>query len=260
MRRRDKYSVGAYTIHEETGARVHVVDVNVAVLGDQVEAVELGRRLHGDGKVVLSLGRKEDLDGLLGVGLVAGGGLTDLDYVQLAALGSAHGKAEQRAGLLVALEPELGEAGRVALDRLRDLALQRVELHAARHAILLRQNADEQQPLHRVVRSVVDDLTALQGGVTVEHLDRLRVALHAPVVDGQLGHDADRVHRDPLPEDAVLRHQVGLHLGLHFDVEDLKCFARFRTKNFFKFFNILKILLCFVLRCFVSTLKFIKFS
>lgn len=89
-------------------------------------------------------------------------------------------------------------------------------------AAYLRRNPNEQQPLLFGVRAVVDDLTARQAGVPVEDLDRLRVALHAPVVDGAVRHQGNRVERDPLPEGHVVRHGVCLHLALHLNVENLQ--------------------------------------
>lgn len=83
-------------------------------------------------------------------------------------------------------------------------------------------NADEQQPLLFGVSAVVDDLAARQAGVTVEDFDWLRVALHAPVVDGVVCDQGDRVERDPLPEGHVVSHGVSLHLALHLDVENLQ--------------------------------------
>lgn len=59
----------------------------------------------------------------------------------------------------------------------------------------------------------------------VEHFDWLRVALHAPVVDGVVGHQGYGVEGDPLPESDVVGHGVGLHLALHLDVKDLKGFG-----------------------------------
>ena len=37
-----------------------------------------------------------------------------------------------------------------------------------------------------------------------------------------LRHQGDHVLRYPLPEDDIVRHSVGLHLGLHLNVEDLQ--------------------------------------
>ena len=46
-------------------------------------------------------------------------------------------------------------------------------------------------PVLGSVASVVDDLASDQAGVAVEDLHRLRVALHAPVVDAGLRHESD---------------------------------------------------------------------
>ena len=67
-------------------------------------------------------------------------------------------------------------------------------------------------------------LAASETGVPVKDLLRRRVTLHAPVKDRGLGHQSDGVQRDPLPEDDVVGHYVGLHLGLHLDVENLQGF------------------------------------
>ena len=96
--RSHKNDVGTDAVREDTGGRLDVVEVDVAVLGDEVEDVVLGRRLHGDWKVVR---REGDVDGFLGEGLVAGARLADLDHVQLAARGRAHGKAEDGRVLLL---------------------------------------------------------------------------------------------------------------------------------------------------------------
>lgn len=81
---------------------------------------------------------------------------------------------------------------------------------------------DQQQPLLLLVGSVVDDLTSCQTGVPVEHFGRLGIPLHAPVIDGRVRHQGNRVYRYPLPEHDLLRHGVGLHLTLHLNVEDLQ--------------------------------------
>jgi len=46
-------------------------------------------------------------------------------------------------------------------------------------------------PVLGSVASVVDDLASDQAGVAVEDLHRLRVALHAPVVDAGLRHEGN---------------------------------------------------------------------
>lgn len=58
--------------------------------------------------------------------------------------------------------------------------------------------------------------------MTVEDFDRLRVALHAPVVDGVVRNQGHCVERDPLPESHVVGHGMSLHLALHLDVENLQ--------------------------------------
>ena len=80
--------------------------------------------------------------------------------------------------MLVSGHLELREGGGVTFDGLTDLALDRVELHGADDAVLLRADADEEEPLERGVCAVVDDLTSGQARVTIEHLQRLRIACH----------------------------------------------------------------------------------
>ena len=46
------------------------------------------------------------------------------------------------------------------------------------------------------------------------------------MVDSRLGHQGDHVLGDPLPEDHVVDHRVGFHLGLHLNVEDLESLLR----------------------------------
>lgn len=58
--------------------------------------------------------------------------------------------------------------------------------------------------------------------MAVEDFDWLRVALHAPVVDGVVRDQGYCVERDPLPEGHVVSHGVSLHLALHLDVENLQ--------------------------------------
>lgn len=88
--------------------------------------------------------------------------------------------------------------------------------------VYLCRNADEQQPLLFGVCAVVDDLTAGQAGVAVKDFDGLGVTLHAPMVDGVVGHQGNGVERDPLPEGHIVRHGVSLHLALHLNVENLQ--------------------------------------
>ena len=86
--------------------------------------------------------------------------------------------------------------------------------------------------MHVVVGAVVDDYAALEVGVTVEDFDWLAVAVDAPVEDGGFGDDADRVHGDPFPEDALFGQVVGLHFALELDVEDLEGARGFECDHF----------------------------
>lgn len=65
----------------------------------------------------------------------------------------------------------------------------------------------------------------------VEHFNRLRVAFHAPVVDGVVGYECYSVEGDPLPERHVVGHGVRLHLALHFNVENLEGFRGWKSEN-----------------------------
>ena len=60
--------------------------------------------------------------------------------------------------LLISFHLELYESSRVALDGLADVPLDAVELHGPHHPVLLGRDADQQQPVLRRVRPVVDYL------------------------------------------------------------------------------------------------------
>lgn len=68
--------------------------------------------------------------------------------------------------------------------------------------------------------------------MSLKHLDGLRVAFHGPMVHRCLGHQGQRVQRDPLPEDHILSHCVSLHLALHLNVKDLQSFLRLECDHF----------------------------
>ena len=63
---------------------------------------------------------------------------------------------------------------------------------------------------------------APRGGGGRAHLDGRVGAVEVPVEDGRLGDDAERLLAEPLPEDDLLVHQVGLELLLCRDVEHLE--------------------------------------
>ena len=58
--------------------------------------------------------------------------------------------------------------------------------------------------------------------MSVKDLCRLGVSFHGPVVHRGLCHQGYHVLRDPLPEYDIICHCVGLHLGLHLNIEDLQ--------------------------------------
>jgi len=101
VRRCDEDSVSADAVHEDTCACLNIVNVDVAVFGDQIEDVVFGGGLHGDGEVVLGLGWERDVDCFLDEGRVAGVGLADFDHVEFATLGCANGETENCGRLLV---------------------------------------------------------------------------------------------------------------------------------------------------------------
>ena len=54
---------------------------------------------------------------------------------------------------------------------------------------------------------------------------------HGPMVAGSVCDQTNDVDRNPLPEDDLFSHGVGLHLVLHLNVEDLQCFPRWTQHN-----------------------------
>lgn len=58
----------------------------------------------------------------------------------------------------------------MSFDGLAHFTLDRVQLHVPGHSVLLGGNANQEQPLTVLVRTIVDDLTTSETGVTIEHL------------------------------------------------------------------------------------------
>ncbi len=152
-----------------------------AKLGDEVDDAVLLRNLHRDGEVVGRLGREENVDGLLREGGV-GRLVADLNDMELGTSASADSEAEELAGAAGAVQLELGEGSSVALDGLRDTALDRVELHGALDLERVRaglarggvgRDTNEDEPLAIGGHAVVDDLVAVEGGVAVKDLEAL---------------------------------------------------------------------------------------
>lgn len=68
--------------------------------------------------------------------------------------------------------------------------------------------------------------------MTIKDFLRRRIAFHAPMIDGSFGDQSDGIERNPLPENDIVRHHVGFHLGFHFNVENLKRFLSFQRNHF----------------------------
>lgn len=65
--------------------------------------------------------------------------------------------------------------------------------------------------------------------MSVKDFDGLWVSFHTPVIDRIVCHKRYGIERDPLPKCNILSHGVGLHLALHFNVENLKGFCRWNS-------------------------------
>ena len=244
---RDEDGLAGDAIHEQARARLQIVEMDEAVLGDEVdEAVSL-RDLHGDREVVDGLVGEVDLDGLLGVD-GQGRLVVDLDDVQLRPRGGADGKGEEFGVVGGAFESDGAKGGGVALDRLTDPTLPRIQLHGPGHSALLGRDADDDHPFLVIAGAIIDDLTTLHldveryvrtgqtdGGPSasptylkirapIKDLDGggLTGIEDVPVIDGVLGHEAQGGLVEPLPKDDVFAHGMRLELLLLVEVEDLE--------------------------------------
>lgn len=133
----DKNGIGTDTIHVDAGAGLNVIEMNVAILGNKINNVVLGRHLHGYGKVALSFGGKEDINLFLCVGLISSCRRADFDDMQLATSGGSYGKAEQIRQFGISLGFELGKRSRVSFNWLTNFTVDRVQLHCTSDAITL---------------------------------------------------------------------------------------------------------------------------
>ena len=88
--------------------------------------------------------------------------------------------------------------------------------------LYLSSDSDQKKPLETMICPVVDDLTSSQRLMPVKHFDWLRISFHRPVIDCCLCHNSNGVNINPFPKQDVISHCMSLHLGLHFDVKDLK--------------------------------------
>lgn len=209
-REENRVARDAVAIDERAGADVK--EVHVAELSEHVEDAVLLRNLSGDREVGGGLWREDEVGRLL-LELRAGA-LLDLENVDLGSGGGAHGEREERRRLRRAFGNERRERARVTLDRLRHLALGRVELHVAGDAALLLRDADQAEPLQRVVGAVVDDLARREIGMSIKYLDGLAGAIGSPVENGVVRDERERRRVHPLPEHNRLGHRRLLHLSL----------------------------------------------
>lgn len=262
VRARHEHGLAGDAVHVDARSRLEVVEVDEAVLGDEVDDAVALRDLHRDGEVVGGLGREEDVDGLLGVDGVRRL-VVDLDDVELSVeefalksqrlpevprsqsragetnLGAGSGpdcKGEELRIGRTTVQPQLGKARGVALDGLGNSPLARVELHRALDLEAggvggVGADADKDIPLVVGGDAVVDNLVPGEGRVTLEDLDGRVLgdgvggrggSVGDPVVDGGVGDDAEGGVGDPGPEDDVAVHEVRLDLLLELNVEDLE--------------------------------------
>lgn len=84
-------------------------------------------------------------------------------------------------------------------------------------------NADEEEPGLLGIGAIIDDLAAAAGGIALERLARMAIALHRAVIDRDLCHEGQSDERYPFPEHDVLRHRERLNLRLHLNVKHLQC-------------------------------------
>ena len=91
----------------------------------------------------MGFGREENVNSFLDERLISRRRRSNFDDVKFTALSRSNGEAEEGRVSGVALHAELDEGGRVALDGLAHLALDRVELHGTDNAVLLGGDADQ---------------------------------------------------------------------------------------------------------------------
>ena len=97
----------------------------------------------------------------------------------------------------------------MTFDGLRDTSSDRVELHSSLDSECTRgivgQNTDQDEPLAVTRSPVVDDLSSLESGVSIEDLGRSRTPSHSvPVGDTAIHNETNLSIVDPLPVDDVL--------------------------------------------------------
>ncbi len=212
----DKDGVARDAVHVDASAALEIVEVNEAVLCDEVDNTVTLADLHGNGEVVGGLGWEEDIDGLFGESGLAIL-VVDLYNVKLGTGGSAVGKGEklERVGCCVGLE--LCECGSVTLDGLRDTTVARVKLHGTLDtegvgsARGVSRDTNKNEPFLVLTCAVVDDLCTLQADVAIKDLGGCGFAFHGPMEYCVLGDNTESGVADPFPEGDVLGHEMRLY-------------------------------------------------
>jgi len=123
-------------VHENAGTGLEVVQMNEAILGDDVNDLVTIRDLHCDWEVVGGLGWEIDVDVLLGelrVSLL----VIHLDNVELcASCGSVDKREELRVGWRSLLS-DFTKGSSVSFDALADAAILGIKLHVTNDTTLL---------------------------------------------------------------------------------------------------------------------------
>ncbi|CAB0015914.1 unnamed protein product, partial [Nesidiocoris tenuis] len=115
------------------------------------------------------------------------------------------------------------------------LAVHGVQLHGADGPLVVRRDANEQQPSQRFVSSVVYDLIPLQRLMPVESFHRPLASLRVPMVDGIFRNQSYDCRRDPFPEYDLFAHRVRFQFSFRLKIEKLDgfhcAFARFASEG-----------------------------
>lgn len=96
-----------------------------------------------------------------------------------------------------------------------------------------------------MVIAVINYLTSIKRSVTIKHFEWKRVSFHTPVIHSCFCHQSDCVHVDPLPKDHIFVQCVGLHLGLHLNVENLKSSHCCQSTQYL-ILNLIRLLITFI--------------
>mmetsp|Transcript_10294 Transcript_10294/g.24655 ORF Transcript_10294/g.24655 Transcript_10294/m.24655 type:complete len:358 (+) Transcript_10294:4241-5314(+) len=228
MQRRYEHALVSDAVAEQHVARVHVVQVHEAHFCEDVQDVVLLAHLQRHREVIARCCLRRDRQVLRRKAedaALRSRRPTDLHDEQ-PGVGSRLllDEAEQDSRIAAARHTGRAERGGVAGERLRHLALHRVQLHGALDTGCPTLDAHDHEPLAVHRRLVVDDLSPLQRRITVEHLHGRILAVHRPVVARRVGHDGHGGTADPCPVSNGLPagHLGLLNFALHLKVVDLQ--------------------------------------